>query len=78
MTSGSTHIRPNTYSGGTTPTGELLRIPLPGTSVNKAIYSTLQLRFCLDEFLDVSNAPLHQAADAILHRFIDRHVGSDR
>jgi hypothetical protein len=43
-----------------------------------AIYNSVQLRFCLKEFLDVSNAPLHQAGDAILHRFIDRHVGSDR
>jgi hypothetical protein len=38
----------------------------------------MQLRFCLNEFLDVLKAPLHQAGDAILHRFIDRHLGSDR
>src|SRR5215207_5375449 len=38
----------------------------------------MQLRFCLNEFLDVLKAPLHQAGDAILYRFIDRHVGSDR
>ena len=56
--------------------GEVRRIHLPLSPVNKAIYSTLQLRFCLNEFLDVSNAPLHQAADAILHRFIYRRLGT--
>ena len=56
----------------------LRRIPLPRTRVNKAFYSTLQLRFCLNEFLDVSKAPLHQAGHAILHRFIYRHVGTNR
>ena len=58
--------------------GEVRRILLPRTRVNKAIYSTLQLRFFLNEFLDVSKAPLHQAAHAILHRFIDRHLGTNR
>src|SRR5215203_3498566 len=48
------------------------------TPVNKAIYSTWQLRFCLNEFLDVSKAPPHQAGHAILHRFIDGHLGTNR
>jgi hypothetical protein len=56
---------------------DLRRMPLLGTWVNKAIYSTLQLRFCLNEFLDVLNALLHRAGDGILHRFIDRHLGSE-
>ena len=56
----------------------LRRITLLGDSVNRAIYSTLQLRFCFNEFLDVSNAPLHQPANAFLHRLIDRHLGNDR
>ena len=58
--------------------GEVRRILIPRTPVNKAIYSTLELRFCLDEFLDVSKTPLHQAAHAILHRFIDGHVSTHR
>jgi hypothetical protein len=40
--------------------------------------STLELRLCLNEFLDVLSAALHQAADAILHRFVDRHLGTNR
>jgi hypothetical protein len=51
---------------------------MEGVLLRLAIYKRVKLRFCLKEFLDVSNAPLHQAGDAILHRFIDRHVGSDR
>jgi hypothetical protein len=57
---------------------EVRRMPLPRTRVKEAIYSTLQLRFFLNEFLDVSKAPLHQAGHAILHRFIYRHVGTNR
>ena len=57
---------------------EVRGISLPRTPVNKAIYSTLQLRFCFNEFLDVSNAPLLQPANAFLHRLIDRHLGNDR
>jgi hypothetical protein len=57
---------------------DVLRISLPRTAVKKAIYSALPLRFCFNEFLDVSNAPLHQPANAFLHRLIDRHLGNDR
>ena len=57
---------------------ELRRIHLPRTWVNKAIYSTLQLRFCLNEFLDVSKALLHRGGDGVLHRFIDRHLSTHR
>src|SRR5215217_7357077 len=40
--------------------------------------STMMPPFFLNEFLDGSIAPLNHAGHAILHRFIDRHVGSDR
>ena len=60
------------------PASEFRRIHLLGDSVNRAIYSTLQLRFCFNKFLDVSNAPLHQTANAFLHRLINRHLGNDR
>src|SRR5215213_3092962 len=43
-----------------------------------AIYNSVQLRFCLNEFLDGSMALLNHAGHGILHRFIDRHLGSDR
>jgi hypothetical protein len=51
---------------------------MEGVLLRLAIYNTVKLRFCFNEFLDGSIAPLNHAGHAILHRFIDRHVGSDR
>src|SRR5829696_7552592 len=60
------------------PANELPRITLPRTPVNKAIYSKLELRFCLNESLDSLVASPHQPAHAILHGFIDGHVSTSR